>query len=463
LKTPLPALNPEIFRAYDIRGVVDETLTPEVVFSIGRAIATLALAAGEKTMAVGRDGRLSGPALIAALSDGILATGCDVIDVGVVPTPLLYYATNVLETHSGVILTGSHNPPEYNGLKIVINGKTLAEEGIQDLYKRIVANDFAQGKGSRWEMEIVERYISHITHSVKLARPLVVVVDCGNGVPGCVAPALYRQMGCEVHELFCDVDGTFPNHHPDPSQPANLQDLIAKVRSVNADVGFAFDGDGDRLGVVTNKGEIIWPDRQLMLFSQAILAKNPGAKIIYDVKCTSKLADVITEHGGEPLMWKTGHSLIKAKLFETQALLAGEMSGHIFLKDRWYGFDDAIYAGARLLEILASNNTDLDTIFETFPNSVNTPELKIFVSESEKFSLMAKLISSANFNTAKQIMTIDGLRVNFADGWGLVRPSNTTPCLVLRFEAESEKVLTKIQNLFREFILAVEPGLVLPF
>ncbi|MES2218669.1 MAG: phosphomannomutase/phosphoglucomutase [Pseudomonadota bacterium] len=463
MKTQSPTLNPEIFRAYDIRGVVDETLTPEIVRDIGRAIGTVALDAGEQRMAVGRDGRLSGPILMTALCEGILTTGCDVIDVGVVPTPLLYYSANVLDTRSGVMLTGSHNPPEYNGLKIVINGKTLAEAGIKNLYQRIVDKKFQQGNGYLCEMAIIERYISHITHTVKLARPLVVVVDCGNGVPGCVAPELYRQLGCEVHELFCEVDGNFPNHHPDPSQPANLQDLIDKVREVKADIGLAFDGDGDRLGVVTNKGEIIWPDRQLMLFAKAILAKNPGGKIIYDVKCTNKLADVITEYGGEPLMWKTGHSLIKAKLFETQALLAGEMSGHIFLKDRWYGFDDAIYAGARLLEILASDKTDMDALFEKFPNSVNTPELKIYVSEAEKFSLMEKLISGANFNTALQIMTIDGLRVNFADGWGLVRPSNTTPCLVLRFEAESEKVLTKIQNLFREFILGVEPGLVLPF
>jgi phosphomannomutase/phosphoglucomutase len=463
LKTQPQKVNPEIFRAYDIRGVVDDTLTPEVVNSIGRAIGTVALEAGEITLAAGRDGRLSGPALMSALCEGILSTGCDVIDVGVVPTPLLYYATNVLDTRSGVILTGSHNPPEYNGLKIVINGKTLAEEGITKLYQRIVDQQFQTGKGYLHSMEIIERYISHITHTVRVGRKLKVVVDCGNGVPGCVAPELFRQLGCEVHEIFCEVDGTFPNHHPDPSQPENLQDLIEKVREVNADVGFAFDGDGDRLGVITNKGEIIWPDRQLMLFSQAILAKNPGAKIIYDVKCTNKLADVITEHGGEPIMWKTGHSLIKAKLFETQALLAGEMSGHIFLKDRWYGFDDAIYAAARMLEILAADKMDLDSIFEKFPNSVNTPELKIYVSESEKFSLMNKLISSANFKTALQVMTIDGLRVNFADGWGLVRPSNTTPCLVLRFEAESAGVLTKIQNLFRDFLLAAEPGLVLPF
>lgn len=456
-------LDPEIFRAYDIRGVFEETLTPEIVYSIGQAIGTQALEAGEQRMAVARDGRLSGPVLLTALCDGILSTGCDVLEVGIVPTPLLYYAAHILDTRSGVMLTGSHNPPEYNGLKIIINGKTLAEEGIKSLYQRIIEKRFLHGKGYLCQMEIIERYISHVKRTVKLARPLTVVVDCGNGVPGNVAPELFRQLGCEVHELFCEVDGTFPNHHPDPSQPANLQDLIKKVRATNADLGLAFDGDGDRLGMVTRKGEIIWPDRQLMLFAKALLADHPGAKIIYDVKCTSKLAEVILEHGGEPIMWKTGHSLIKAKLAETQALLAGEMSGHIFIKDRWYGFDDAIYAGARLLEILAASKTDVDAIFAALPNSVNTPELKIYVSESEKFSIMDKLIARADFGAAGEIMTIDGLRVNFSDGWGLVRPSNTTPCLVLRFEAESEKVLAKIQALFRDFILGVEPGLVLPF
>jgi phosphomannomutase/phosphoglucomutase len=456
-------MDPSIFRAYDIRGIVDESLTTESVFAIGKALGSLALENGEKCLAVGRDGRLSGPTLVSALCAGILSTGCDAIDIGMVATPLLYYATNVFETHSGVMLTGSHNPPEYNGLKMVIAGSTLAEAGITDLYQRIMEQRYVDGKGELNALSVTERYITHIHNTVKLSRPLKVVVDCGNGVSGLVAPELYRQLGCEVHEIFCDVDGSFPNHHPDPSQPNNLQDIIKKVREVGADVGLAFDGDGDRLGVVTRKGDIIWPDRLLMLFAKSLLAHHPGAKIIYDVKCTSHLATLIKEYGGEPIMWKTGHSLIKAKLAETQALLAGEMSGHIFFRDRWYGFDDAIYAGARLLEILAHENDDMDALFDKIPDSVNTPELKILVQDENKFRLMDRLIASANFNTAQQVMTIDGLRVNFADGWGLIRPSNTTPCLVMRFEANSQKVLEKIQDMFREFILAVEPGLVLPF
>jgi phosphomannomutase/phosphoglucomutase len=456
-------IDPVIFRAYDIRGIVGESLTEESVYEIGRAIGSIAQATGETRMAVGRDGRLSSPSLGDALRRGILDTGCDVIDIGIVPTPLLYYATNVLETRSGVMLTGSHNPPEYNGLKTVINGKTLTEDEIKNLQQRTIRQDYATGHGFVCELEIIERYISHVFRTVKLGRPLKVVVDCGNSVSGLVAPELFRRMGCEVHELFCDLDGNFPNHHPDPSQPENLQDLKEKIQAVGADVGFAFDGDGDRLGVVTGKGEIIWPDRQLMLFSKAILAEHPGAKIIFDVKCSSNLAKVITEHGGEPIMWKTGHSLIKSKLAETQALLAGEMSGHIFLKDRWYGFDDAIYAAARMLEIISSQDQSLDSLFDGIPDSINTPELKIHVSEAEKFQLMDKLIAHANFTTADKVMTIDGLRVNFSDGWGLVRPSNTTPCLVLRFEADSETVMTRIKNLFREFILAVDPALDLPF
>jgi phosphomannomutase/phosphoglucomutase len=328
---------------------------------------------------------------------------------------------------------------------------------------QLVDNRLCDGSGTLTEVSLLDRYMKRITSTVKLSRPLKIVVDCGNGVPGVVVPELYRQMGCDVHEIFCEVDGNFPNHHPDPSQPENLQDLVQKVRELDADLGLAFDGDGDRLGVVTRKGDIIWPDRQLMLFAKSILAKNPGAKIIYDVKCSSNLATVVSEHGGEPIMWKTGHSLIKAKLAETQALLAGEMSGHIFIKDRWYGFDDAVYAGARLLEIVAAESCDIDALFATIPDSVNTPELKIAVSEDAKFLIMEKLVASANFHTALQVMTIDGLRVNFADGWGLVRPSNTTPCLVLRFEAESEAVLARIQNVFRDFILAVEPSLQLPF
>jgi phosphomannomutase/phosphoglucomutase len=451
-----------LFRAYDIRGIVGKTLTEESVYAIGRVLGSLALENGDRSMAVGRDGRLSGLQLMNALCEGILTTGCDVVDLGRIPTPLLYYATYVFDTHSGVMLTGSHNPPEYNGLKMMINGKTLAEKEISDIYNRIVENKVLSGKGQLNTLEMIERYITHVVRDIKLMRPLKIVIDCGNGVAGEVAPELFRRLGCEVIELFCDIDGSFPNHHPDPSQIENLQDLICKVKETKADIGLAFDGDGDRLGVVTDKDEIIWPDRQLMLYAADVLAKRPGAKIIYDVKCTHHLEKFIRDHGGEPIMWKTGHSLIKAKLTETQAVLAGEMSGHIFFKDQWYGFDDALYAGARLLKILSEKKQSSSELFNIIPNSVNTPELKIKIDDDEKFEFMKKLINQANFASAEHI-TIDGLRVNFSDGWGLVRLSNTTPCLVLRFEAEDEKALVKIQGLFRDLLLAVKPALIIPF
>lgn len=461
LRAPL-SINPSIFRAYDIRGIVDKTLTEEVVYAIGRVLGSLTLESGDRCMAVGRDGRLSGPTLVKALCQGILESGCDVVDIGMVPTPLLYFATYVLDTRSGVMLTGSHNPSDYNGLKMMIKGETLAEKDITAIYHRILANDFLSGKGQLSSKEMIERYTSEVTHQVQLARPLKVVVDCGNGVAGCVAPQLLRRLGCEVIELFCEVDGHFPHHHPDPSQTKNLQDIIQKVQETKADIGLAFDGDGDRLGVITNRGDVIWPDRLLMLYAIDLLANKPGATIIYDVKCTQHLEKLIRDHGGEPLMWKTGHSLIKAKLAETQAALAGEMSGHIFFKDGWYGFDDAIYAGARLLKILAAAKVDSGALFDAIPNSVNTPELKIEIDEDEKFALMAELIQQANFANAEHV-TIDGLRVNFQEGWGLVRLSNTTPCLVLRFEAQSVDVLQQIQELFRDFLLRVKPELVLPF
>lgn len=456
-------IDPAMFRAYDIRGVVGKQLNEDSVTALGKAIGSFARERGEKCIVIGRDGRLSGPQLSRALSEGILSTGCDVIDIGVVPTPVLYFATHTIEnTRSGIMLTGSHNPPDYNGLKIVIAGKTLAENDIQNLYQRIVNDELAIGQGKYRQLDIVDNYLARVLRDLKLPRRLKIVVDCGNGVAGKMAPMLYRQMGCDVHELFCDIDGRFPNHHPDPSQPENLQDLIRVVRETGADIGLAFDGDGDRLGVVTTRGDIIWPDRQLMVLGKAILQKNPGAKIIYDVKCTNHLATVIREAGGEPVMWKTGHSLIKAKLAETQAALAGEMSGHIFFKDGWYGFDDALYAGARMLHILAETQGNSDDLFADIPDSVNTPELKIYVTDAEKFQLMNQLAEQANF-TAAEISTIDGLRVNFKDGWGLVRPSNTTPCLVLRFEAETAVILAKIQEMFREFLLGVKPDLVLPF
>lgn len=456
-------LDPSIFRAYDIRGVVGETFTDKTVYQLGQAIGSMAKEKGEKRLTVGRDGRLSGPLLGKALCDGLLTTGCDVINLGVIPTPLLYYSTYVMETHSGVMLTGSHNPANYNGLKMMIDGKTLAEDEIQSLRQRILDKNFTQGDGELRDLEIINRYIFHLERDIKLKRPLKVVVDCGNGVAGVVAPNLFRRLGCEVEELFCEIDGRFPNHHPDPSQIENLEHLIKKVIETGADIGIAFDGDGDRLGVVTNKGEIIWPDRQLILFAKHILAEKPGAKIIYDVKCTSHLETVIRQEGGVPIMWKTGHSLIKSKLAETQAVLAGEMSGHLFFKDKWYGFDDALYAAARLLQILAAQDEDSHNVFSAIPNSVNTPELKIYVSEDEKFSLMDELIAKSKFTTAIDRTTIDGLRVHFNHGWGLIRPSNTTPCLVLRFEASDHSGLEDIKNIFKENLLALKPDLVLPF
>ena len=456
-------MDPSIFRAYDIRGIVGKSLTEESVFLIGKAIGSLARDKNEHQIAIARDGRYSGPLLSKALCDGILSVGCDVVDIGMVPTPLLYYATHQLAERSGVMLTGSHNPADYNGLKIVIAGVTLTADEITGLYTRIIEQRFYDGLGIRHELDIVDRYILQVVQDVKLVRPLKIVVDAGNGVTGMIAPRLFRALGCEVLELFCEVDGHFPNHHPDPSQPENLHDLIRAVQSAQADIGLAFDGDGDRLGVVTNKGAIICADRLLMLFATAVLAKHAKAKIIFDVKCTNHLAPLITALGGEPIMWKTGHSFIKAKLHASQAQLAGEMSGHFFFNDRWYGFDDALYAGARLLEVLSAQQEESEAVFAAIPNSVNTPELKLSVTEEEKFSLMQLLIDQATFSEAHELMTIDGLRVNFADGWGLIRPSNTTPYLILRFEAVNEVFLEKIQTMFREWLLSVRADLALPF
>ena len=456
-------IDPSIFRAYDIRGVAGQSLTTQTIYLLGQALGSLAQEIGEHSLVVGRDGRLSGPELLRVLSQGVMDTGCNVIDLGCVPTPLLYYGTCILKTTSGVMLTGSHNPPEYNGLKMVMGNKTLAETEIQDLRERIATKQFMSGRGAYLSLDISNLYISHILNDIKLARPLKIVIDAGHGVAGLTAAQLYRQLGCMVEELYCDIDGNFPDHHPDPSQVGNLSDLMHHVRKSHADVGLAFDGDGDRLGVVTASGKIIWPDRQLMLFAQDVLQHCPNATIIYDVKCSRHLAAFIQQHNGRPLMWKTGHSLIKAKLVETGAKLAGEMSGHLFFKDRWYGFDDAIYAGARLLEILSRTLQSSDDLFNKIPDSVNTPEMKISVSEHEKFHLMQKLTDCAFFRDVKEIITIDGLRINFADGWGLVRPSNTSPYLILRFEAEHETILLKIQLLFREWLLSVKPDLILPF
>jgi phosphomannomutase/phosphoglucomutase len=455
-------IDPSIFRAYDIRGIVDQTLTTSAVELIGRAVGSEALQRGRNTVVVGRDGRLSGPALSSALIRGIISTGCEVKDVGCVPTPVLYFATYYLDTHTGVIVTGSHNPPEYNGLKIVIDGETLSGESIQSLRERIEAANFISGQGEVESVNIIPDYIERIRDDVKLERPLKVAIDCGNGVAGSVAPQLFRSIGCEVLELFCEVDGNFPNHHPDPSKAENLKDLIATVQAQQADLGLAFDGDGDRLGVVTSDGKIIWPDRVLMLYAMDILDRNPGGQIIYDVKCTRYLDAIIRDHGGTPLMWKTGHSFIKAKIRETGALLAGEMSGHIFINERWYGFDDGLYAGVRLLEILARDARSSSGVFAELPDSVNTPELNVAMQEGEPPVFMKRLLENAHFEGAA-VSTIDGLRADFDDGWGLVRASNTTPVLVLRFEADDDAGLARIKDEFRRVMLQVEPGLRLPF
>ncbi len=455
-------IDASIFRAYDIRGIVDQTLTVAAVKLIGRAIGSEALQRGRDTIVVGRDGRLSGRKLAEALTEGITSTGCNVTDVGCVPTPVLYFATHSLDTHSGVIVTGSHNPPDYNGLKIMIDGETLSGQSIQQLRERIEAKNFISGQGRVNARDIVPAYIERICKDVAVSRPLKVVVDCGNGVAGGVLPQLLKKLGCTVIELFCEVDGNFPNHHPDPSKPENLKDLIKAVAANQADLGLAFDGDGDRLGVVSSGGDIIWPDRVLMLYALDILTRNPGAQIIYDVKCTRHLDKMIREHGGKPLMWKTGHSFIKAKIKETGALLAGEMSGHIFISERWFGFDDALYAGARLLEILGKDKRPSAEVFAGLPDSINTPELNVQMQEGEPPVFMNKLLETAHFGDAT-VSTIDGLRADFDDGWGLIRASNTTPVLVLRFEADNDAALMRIMGEFRRVIQQVDTGLDLPF
>lgn len=458
----MPTIPHEIFKAYDIRGIVGKTVTPENVEKIGHAIGSEARARNLTAIAIGRDGRLSGPELSQALARGIRNSGIDVLDVGMVATPMLYFAAHELCRYSGVMVTGSHNPPEYNGFKIVLGGQTLAAETIQALRLRIENNDLSHGAGSYTEHAIADRYIASITGDIKLNRPIKVVVDCGNGVAGAFAPMLYRGLGCEVIELFCDVDGSFPNHHPDPSVPENLNDVIAALKSTDAEIGLAFDGDGDRLGVVTKNGAIVNPDRQLMLFSADVLSRNPGGKIIFDVKCTRNLAPWISQHGGTPVMWKTGHSFIKSKLIETQALLAGEMSGHMFFKERWYGFDDGLYAGARLLELL-SREDDIGAMLNNLPDSLNTPELQVRVAEGENHALIAQLQRDAVFDNPQQIIITDGLRVEYSDGFGLARASNTTPVIVLRFEADNAAALQRIQEDFRRNILQAKPDAQLPF
>jgi len=455
----LPA---EIFRAYDIRGIVGKTLTPAVVRAVGGALGSLGRERGAPVFAVGRDGRGSGPELAAALMEGLGAGGADAIDLGMVPTPVAYFAAHHFGCHSAVAVTGSHNPPDYNGLKMVVAGTTLSGEEIQNLKTRAEAGSSAKEKGGKSSRPILDAYVDRIAGDVKLARRFRIAIDCGNGVAGVVAPRLYRKLGCEVTELFCDVDGSFPNHHPDPSRPENLKALIEKVREQKLDLGLAFDGDGDRLGVVTPNGRIIYPDRQMMLFAKDVLSRNPGAEIIYDVKCTRRLASWIEEHGGRPVIWKTGHSLIKAKLKESGAPLAGEMSGHIFFKERWYGFDDALYCGARLLEIL-SREANPTAALETLPDSPSTPELNWKLSEGEPHALIEQLQGKKPFAGASRVLTIDGVRAEYADGFGLARASNTSPVIVLRFEGDTPAALERIKTEFRNVLQPLKPGAPLPF
>ncbi|MGM0768666.1 MAG: phosphomannomutase/phosphoglucomutase [Pseudomonadota bacterium] len=452
----------EIFRAYDIRGIVGETLTEDIVFVIGRAIGSEAAARGVDRLCIGYDGRHSSPDLADALARGVMSTGCDVIHVGAVPTPVLYFATHQLKTGSGVMVTGSHNPANYNGLKIMLGGEALSGEAIQKLLQRIQTGDLTSGQGAQSSEDVRRAYLDRIVGDIAVAAPLKVVLDAGNGIAGELAPMLVEELGCEVIPLYCEVDGDFPNHHPDPGKPENLVDLIARVQAENADLGLAFDGDGDRLGVVTNSGKIIWPDRLLMLFARDVVSRNPGADVLYDVKCSRRLAGVISEAGGRPIMWKTGHSLMKAKMKETGALLAGEMSGHIFFGERWYGFDDGLYSAARLLEILGIEDRHSDEVFEDFPEDISTPELNVAVTEDTKFELVARLGQEGEFGDGS-ISTIDGIRVDYADGWGLCRASNTTPVLVLRFEAETEDALERIKQVFRDQLQKVAPDLVAGF
>ena len=453
-----------IFRAYDVRGVVGKTLDAGIAELLGHSIGSLMHQNGLLDIVVGRDGRLSGPELTEGLISGLRLAGRNVIDIGLAPTPVVYFGAYHLRAGSCVSVTGSHNPPDYNGFKIVVGGETLSGDAITDLYDRIASNRLftADAPGEVRSLDIGDEYVQRIANDVQIDRPLKVVVDAGNGVAGDLGPRVLSAIGAEVTPLYCEIDGTFPNHHPDPSEPNNLNDLIRMVQRLDADLGIAFDGDGDRLGVVTKDGQNIFPDRLLMLFAQDVLERNPGAMIIFDVKCTGRLPGHILRHGGSPLMWKTGHSLIKAKMRETGAELAGEMSGHFFFKERWYGFDDGIYAAARLLEILSVQPDTPSATLAALPDGLSTPEIKVDAPDGDPHSFVERFRTAARFEGAR-LSTIDGLRVDFPDGWGLVRASNTTPVLVMRFDADSAVALKRIQDAFREQLLAIKPDLVLPF
>ncbi len=455
-------LTAEIFRAYDIRGIIGKTLDAGIATQVGRVLGTLALEKNSSPVVVARDGRLSGPDLVEGMIAGITASGCDVLDIGAVPTGVLYFAAHELAKGSGVVITGSHNPPDYNGFKVMVAGDTLFGPQIKDIYRRITEQDVLTGEGKVERKDVLLQYRKRISGDIQLARPLRVVIDCGNGIGGVCAADVLRDIGADVLPLFDEVDGTFPNHHPDPSDPHNLKDLIDSVRLMDADIGLALDGDADRLGVVTLGGSIIYPDRVMMLLAMDVLGRVPGATIIYDVKCTGQLAKVIEESGGKAIMYKTGHSLIKAKMKEIGSPFAGEMSGHFFFGERWYGVDDGIYAAARLLEILAGSEAPPEAILNSLPSSYSTPELKVEMQEGENHAFIDAFQAKARFEGAK-VSTIDGLRADFEDGWGLVRASNTTPILVARFDGETEAALERIKNVFRARMLAINPDLKLPF
>jgi phosphomannomutase/phosphoglucomutase len=453
-----------IFRANDIRGEAGKVLSNDMAYDIGRAIGSEVKEKNCQSIVIARDGRLSSPELADSLVKGLVSTGTNVLDLGIAPTPVLYFVAHHNEGRCGVMITGSHNPPKDNGVKIVIAGETLSGEKIQKLKQRIDNEDYVSGVEGTVDQNnmFINEYIGMIAEDIKIARPMKIVLDCGNGVAGELGPTLLRTIGCEVIELYCDIDGNFPNHHPDPSKPENLEDLAKAVQENQADVGIAFDGDGDRLGIVDSKGKIIWPDRQMMVFAKNVLERKPGSEIIYDVKCTRHLDEEIRKYGGRPTMWKTGHSFMKTKIKATGAKLAGEMSGHIFFNDRWFGFDDALYAAARMIEILAEDTRNSNEVFADFPDSINTPELLVPLSDGEKFDFVAEMLKKANFTDGK-VTDIDGLRVDFSEGWGLVRASNTTPSLMVRFEAETEAALRKIQDQFKEVMLQIKPDLNLPF
>lgn len=453
----------ESFRAYDIRGEVSETnINENVAYAIGLAVGSEALNLLQTDIAVACDARLSGTALKKALTTGIIETGCNIIDIGVGPTPLVYFATHFLKTKTGVMVTASHNPANHNGFKIVLNGGTLSSDGIQNLINRIEQKEFLSGAGKISLQNIIPDYINAICKNLHLSKKMKVVIDAGNGAASEIAPIVFEKLGCEVIKLFCNYDGHFPNHHPDPTIPENLKSIIEVVKKEKADIGLAFDGDADRLGIVTDQGEIIWPDQQMLLYSKDVLQNHPGAKIVFDVKCSVLLPKAIVENGGVPIMSRTGHSILKARMIAENAPLAGEMSGHIFFKDKWFGFDDGIYVGARLLEILSREAKSVSAIFDALPKTVNTPELKLSMAEEQKADFMQRLLAQSDFQNAKKI-TIDGLRVEWDFGWGLIRPSNTSPYLILRFEADTQNNLEKIKALFRTQLLRLEKSLKLPF